>query len=106
MSLNPRNAGPALRAWPRHRMQWKAYSLTEFHEFNLHDAIGRALTEEKYTTPPPIQQQTIPIAMSGRDVIGIAQTGTGKTASFALPILHRLAGNPRRTGRKRCRVLA
>jgi ATP-dependent RNA helicase RhlE len=79
--------------------------LSEFQEFNLHDAISRALVEEEYTIPTPIQQQTIPIAMSGRDVIGIAQTGTGKTASFALPILHRLAGNPRRTERKSCRVL-
>ncbi|HEY1980044.1 MAG TPA: DEAD/DEAH box helicase, partial [Xanthobacteraceae bacterium] len=79
--------------------------MTEFHDFNLHDAITRALTEEKYTTPTPIQQQTIPIVMSGRDVIGIAQTGTGKTAAFALPILHRLAGNPRQTERKSCRVL-
>jgi ATP-dependent RNA helicase RhlE len=79
--------------------------LTEFHDFNLHDAITRALTEEKYTVPTPIQQQTIPIVMSGRDVIGIAQTGTGKTAAFALPILHRLAGNPRQTERKSCRVL-
>ena len=79
--------------------------MTEFHDFKLHDAITRALVEEKYTTPTPIQQQTVPIVMSGRDVIGIAQTGTGKTAAFALPILHRLAGNPRPTERKSCRVL-
>ena len=55
----------------------------------------RALAEEKYLTPTPIQSQTIPSVMSGRDVIGIAQTGTGKTAAFALPILHRLAASPR-----------
>ena len=53
----------------------------------------------------PIQSQTIPSVMSGRDVIGIAQTGTGKTAAFALPILHRLAASPRPPVRKSCRVL-
>jgi ATP-dependent RNA helicase RhlE len=71
----------------------------------LNEAITRALAEEKYLTPTPIQAQTIPIVMSGRDVIGIAQTGTGKTAAFALPILHRLAANPRSPERKSCRIL-
>jgi superfamily II DNA/RNA helicase len=79
--------------------------LTQFQDFNLNEAISRALAEEKYLTPTPIQAQTIPIVMSGRDVIGIAQTGTGKTAAFALPILHRLAANPRAVERKSCRVL-
>ena len=79
--------------------------MTDFHDFKLNDAITRALAEEKYLTPTPIQTQTIPTVMSGRDVIGIAQTGTGKTAAFALPILHRLAGNPRQLQRKACRVL-
>jgi superfamily II DNA/RNA helicase len=79
--------------------------LTYFHDFKLNDAITRSLTEEKYLTPTPIQAQTIPIVMSGRDVIGIAQTGTGKTAAFALPILHHLAANPRPPVRKSCRVL-
>ena len=85
--------------------QQKVYSLTQFHDFKLNDAITRALAEEKYLTPTPIQTQTIPTVMSGRDVIGIAQTGTGKTAAFALPILHRLAANPRTSERKACRVL-
>jgi superfamily II DNA/RNA helicase len=71
----------------------------------LNDAITRALAEEKYLTPTPIQAQTIPTVMSGRDVIGIAQTGTGKTAAFALPILHRLAATPRPLVRKGCRIL-
>jgi superfamily II DNA/RNA helicase len=79
--------------------------LTDFNGFHLHDALTRALAEEKYSTPTPIQEQTIPIVMSGRDVIGIAQTGTGKTAAFALPILHRLTANPRSAERKSCRVL-
>ena len=79
--------------------------MTSFHHFTLNDAITRALAEEKYLTPTPIQAQTIPIVMSGRDVIGIAQTGTGKTAAFALPILHRLAASPRPLVRKSCRVV-
>ena len=60
--------------------------LTSFQDFGLAEPISRALAEENYITPTPIQMQTIPIAITGRDVIGIAQTGTGKTASFALPI--------------------
>jgi ATP-dependent RNA helicase RhlE len=79
--------------------------LTAFHDLSLDDAITRALAEEKYLTPTPIQAQTIPVVMSGRDVIGIAQTGTGKTAAFALPILHRLAADQHPPARKSCRIL-
>ncbi|MGA2815098.1 MAG: DEAD/DEAH box helicase [Xanthobacteraceae bacterium] len=79
--------------------------MTSFDGFGLNEAITRAIAEEKYDTPTPIQQQTIPIVMSHRDVIGIAQTGTGKTAAFALPILHHLAANPRSPERKSCRIL-
>jgi superfamily II DNA/RNA helicase len=79
--------------------------LTSFHDFKLNDAIERALAEQEYLTPTPIQAQTVPMVMAGRDVIGIAQTGTGKTAAFALPILHRLAASPRPPVRKTCRVL-
>jgi len=79
--------------------------LKSFDGFGLNDALARAIAEEKYATPTPIQVQTIPIVMSRRDVIGIAQTGTGKTAAFALPILHLLAANPRPPERKGCRVL-
>jgi len=79
--------------------------LTSFQDFGLADPISRALKEENYHTPTPIQAQTIPIAITGRDVIGIAQTGTGKTASFALPILHRLLENRIKPQPKSCRVL-
>jgi superfamily II DNA/RNA helicase len=79
--------------------------LTSFQEFGLADPITRALKEQDYTTPTPIQAQTIPIAITGKDVIGIAQTGTGKTASFALPILHRLLENRIKPQPKHCRVL-
>ncbi len=87
------------------RAHKKASSLTSFHDFTLDDAIKRALAEEKYLTPTPIQTKTIPTVMSGRDMIGIAQTGTGKTAAFALPILQRLATSPRPPVRKSCRIL-
>ena len=68
--------------------------LTSFQDFGLADPISRALKEENYHTPTPIQAQTIPLALAGRDVVGIAQTGTGKTAAFALPILHRILREP------------
>ena len=79
--------------------------LSSFYDFGLAEPITRALAEEKYVAPTAIQTQTIPIALSRRDVIGIAQTGTGKTAAFALPILHHLFTNKRRPERKTCRVL-
>ncbi len=79
--------------------------MNSFDGFCLNEAITRALAEENYLAPTPIQVQTIPIVMSGRDSIGIAQTGTGKTAAFALPILHRLAANPQPSVHKSCRVL-
>ncbi len=93
------------RAWaPCFRME-RPPLLTSFQDFGLADPISRALKEENYVTPTPIQAQTIPIALTGRDVVGIAQTGTGKTASFALPILHRLLENRVKPQPKTCRVL-
>src|SRR5262245_62336397 len=83
----------------------KETCLNSFNEFGLAEPIIRALSEEKYATPTPIQAQAIPLLVGGRDIIGIAQTGTGKTAAFALPILNRLAANRRRPERKACRVL-
>jgi ATP-dependent RNA helicase RhlE len=79
--------------------------LTSFQDFGLAETISRALKEENYLTPTPIQAQTIPLALAGRDVVGIAQTGTGKTAAFALPILHRLLENRIKPQPKTCRVL-
>ncbi|HRA79068.1 MAG TPA: DEAD/DEAH box helicase, partial [Burkholderiaceae bacterium] len=63
---------------------------TTFDSFGLAEPILRAVTELGYREPTPIQAQAIPIVMQGRDVMGAAQTGTGKTAGFALPILQRL----------------
>jgi superfamily II DNA/RNA helicase len=79
--------------------------LTSFQDFGLAEPITRALAEERYLKPTPIQTQTIPLALARRDLIGIAQTGTGKTAAFALPILHHLVSDPRPPQRKSCRVL-
>ena len=79
--------------------------MTSFNEFGLAAPILRALAEEKYVTPTPIQAQTIPLACQVRDVIGIAQTGTGKTAAFALPILNHLFNKRQRPAQKSCRVL-
>ena len=83
----------------------KDRSLTSFHDLGLAEPIRRALIQDRYVTPTPIQLQAIPVALSGRDVIGIAQTGTGKTAAFALPLLHRLFVQPRRPAPRACRVL-
>ncbi len=79
--------------------------MTSFQDFGLAEPITRALTTEGYVTPTPIQADAIPVVLTGRDLIGIAQTGTGKTAAFALPILNRLAANPRPLEKKSCRVL-
>jgi ATP-dependent RNA helicase RhlE len=79
--------------------------MTDFRDFGLAEPIVRAIAEEGYTSPTPIQAQAIPVVMGGRDLVGIAQTGTGKTASFALPILHHLSNNRRRAAPKSCRVL-
>jgi ATP-dependent RNA helicase RhlE len=61
-----------------------------FAKLGLHSSIVRAVAAKGYTTPSPIQEQAIPIVLTGRDLIASAQTGTGKTAAFALPILNRL----------------
>ena len=79
--------------------------LTQFSDLGLAKPLLKALTAEGYETPTPIQAQAIPSVMEGRDLLGIAQTGTGKTAAFALPILHRLAADRRPAPRRGCRVL-
>jgi ATP-dependent RNA helicase RhlE len=61
-----------------------------FQSLGLNESLLRAITETGYTDPTPIQAESIPVILEGRDLIGIAQTGTGKTAAFTLPLLHRL----------------
>jgi len=61
-----------------------------FEDLSLSKSIQKAVFELGYTEATPIQEQAIPIVLSGRDLIGCAQTGTGKTAAFAIPIIHQL----------------
>ncbi len=86
----------------------KDLSLTHFANLGLPETLIRALTSEGYTEPSPIQTQAIPTLLEGRDLLGIAQTGTGKTAAFALPILARFLADrrPANPGSVRALVLA
>ncbi len=69
-----------------------------FNQFNLDSRLQTGIKRAGYQTPTPIQEQAIPAALAGRDLVGTAQTGTGKTAAFVLPILHKLlSGNPKKT---------
>lgn len=77
----------------------------EFKDFGLHADIERALTAKRYTQPTPIQSQAIPVLLEGRDLCGIAQTGTGKTAAFSLPSLDYMLSNPRPRTPRGCRML-
>lgn len=67
----------------------------EFNAFDFHPSIAAGITDAGYVTPTPIQAQAIPEVIQGHDVMGLAQTGTGKTAAFVLPILERLLKGPR-----------
>jgi ATP-dependent RNA helicase RhlE len=80
-------------------------SSNSFAELGLSSRLLRALEDANYKTPTPIQTKTIPLLLDGRDLLGIAQTGTGKTAAFALPLLHHLEENDQRPGPRRVRAL-
>ena len=75
--------------------------MEHFADFGLAEHLLRAVKQEGYTTPTVIQEKAIPHVMAGRDLLGCAQTGTGKTAAFALPILHRLAAQPPAHGHRK-----
>ncbi|MEE4452047.1 DEAD/DEAH box helicase [Novosphingobium resinovorum] len=79
--------------------------MSYFSELGLAEPILRALTAKGYTDPSPIQRKAIPSLLEGRDLLGIAQTGTGKTAAFSLPSLHRLANEPKPRQNAGCRML-
>ena len=68
----------------------------KFKDLNLNEKILENLSKHGYEEPTPIQEKVIPVCLSGKDIVGCAQTGTGKTASFALPIINMLAENPRK----------
>lgn len=77
----------------------------KFTDLNLIDPIAKALQEEGYTEPTPIQQKSIPSALQGKDLLGTAQTGTGKTAAFAIPILQNLSKNKQRNNHIKSLIL-
>jgi ATP-dependent RNA helicase RhlE len=83
----------------------KDQHLTSFTQLGLNNTLLNVLKSQGYETPTPIQTKAIPSVLEGKDLLGIAQTGTGKTAAFALPILHRLAENQRPPQRLGCRAL-
>ena len=89
--------------------RWRAegMSLTDktFAELGVAQPLLQALEAEDYQTPTPIQARAIPTLLAGKDMLGIAQTGTGKTAAFALPLLQRLAAQRRGAGPRRARAL-
>lgn len=76
-----------------------------FSELGLDPKIQKALDDLGYTTPTPIQARAIPSALQGRDVLGIAQTGTGKTAAFTLPTIHKMAQGRARARMPRCLII-
>src|ERR1700744_3230472 len=76
-----------------------------FNDLNLIAPILQALTTEGYTQPTPIQEQAIPIVLERKDLLGCAQTGTGKTAAFALPILQILNAEPKEKGHRTIKTL-
>ena len=79
--------------------------MSTFADLGLMAPICQAVAAEGYETATPIQEQAIPVVLAGQDVLGLAQTGTGKTAAFSLPILHRLAESKKRPGPKKVRCL-
>ncbi|MEO5373420.1 MAG: DEAD/DEAH box helicase [Alphaproteobacteria bacterium] len=79
--------------------------MTTFTDLGLVAPLCRAVAAEGYTTPTPIQAKAIPVLLAGSDLLGVAQTGTGKTAAFALPILQRLAASERRPSPRSVRSL-
>ncbi|WP_290482442.1 DEAD/DEAH box helicase, partial [Hyphomonas sp. UBA3601] len=76
-----------------------------FADLGLGPNVLKAVEEAGYTTPTPIQAEAIPHILAGGDVTGIAQTGTGKTAAFVLPMIHRLARGRARARMPRCLIL-
>lgn len=87
------------------RPHYESAFVTKFSELGLIEPLQRALAAKGYDIPTPIQAQAIPALLEGRDLCGIAQTGTGKTAAFALPSIHHLSENLKHTPPQGCRML-
>jgi ATP-dependent RNA helicase RhlE len=94
--------GPALLGAEGH---YYIVTHTTFANLGISEPLQRSLKAENYTSPTPIQAQAIPALLAGKDLLGIAQTGTGKTAAFTLPILQYLAAGHERAGRGAARAL-
>ena len=77
-----------------HKHQRHLRIILNFNTFSFHPQINAGISLAGYSSPTPIQSQTIPAILDGRDVLGLAQTGTGKTAAFVLPILEHLMKGP------------
>ncbi|MDA9904373.1 DEAD/DEAH box helicase [Hyphomicrobiales bacterium] len=76
--------------------------MTEFKDLGLNKRVIQAIEKENYVNPTPIQEKVIPVMLEGRDIVGTAQTGTGKTAAFVLPLLHRIEEEGRRAKPRTC----
>ena len=87
------------------RSHTESIFMSYFSKLGLSEPLTRALDSRGYADPTPIQSQAIPALLEGRDLLGIAQTGTGKTAAFSLPSLHRLMADPRPRNSASCRML-
>src|SRR5690606_11416865 len=83
----------------------KQENLMSFDTLGLSAAVLRAVAEQGYTEPTPIQRQAIPVILAGGDILAGAQTGTGKTAGFTLPLLQLLNARPHAAGRRHVRAL-
>jgi len=79
--------------------------LKDFDDLGLAKPILQTLKNEGYTKPTPIQEKAIPVLLTGRDLLGVAQTGTGKTAAFVLPLLNQIVDEPARPKAKHCRAI-
>ena len=113
----PRDASPAGRSYTNNNWFWVAltriarhdrggvgdFSLTTFSALNLSPRLLETLAAQGYETPTPIQAQSIPVVLDGADLLGCAQTGTGKTAAFSLPLIERLLASGRKGGKNRPR---
>ncbi len=102
--MDPASADPAARCACSFVFE-SPFLTSSFQSLGLAEPLLRALSDQGYSTPTPIQSQAIPPLLQGRDLLGIAQTGTGKTASFVLPLLHRLAASPVRPRPRTVRAL-
>ena len=80
-------------------------NMESFDSLGLCDELLRAVAEQGYSQPTPIQRQAIPVVLQGRDIMASAQTGTGKTAGFTLPLLQQLSTQPQPKGRRPVRAL-